>query len=296
MTVKKETKKEIILSKDFENKIQDMMFESISESKTGNDFIDSIHENLNVDKEIDNFQNALNGRSTNADKIKYIQYYTCEGKKAPLFREFLVEKFYVESMPLFGVLTEKIEEDARVKTHNEIKESGGNLEYYLKRCKGYYQYETIEFPKTIKLLDYIAEQYKEISANIIDTPIIEVKTDTPEIGENKTNKNDKVYTLELDEKMKLDLKKLSIKKYVELDSKDKPNFKSKLSLVVLFDYWRETILNNEDLHKQNIKYPFINDNFLVKGKKPNVNTNYYNGNEYRINKDEILSDIKKILK
>lgn len=114
------------------------------------------------------------------------------------------------------------------------------------------------------------------------------------ISGKKDNTKKNQYALNLDKRMRADLKKLKLRKLILWDGKGKPNFKSRLFLVCLVEYWR-TIYDVPELRNSKIKYPIVNDNFLVNGNNPNVKTGYMNGKEYLVHKDDTLEEIKKIL-
>ncbi|MBN1497623.1 MAG: hypothetical protein JXA07_12680 [Spirochaetes bacterium] len=114
-------------------------------------------------------------------------------------------------------------------------------------------------------------------------------------GKNDNAKSRKQYILNFDKRMKAHLKKLKSKNLILWDGKGKPNFKSRLLLVSLIEYWKFEFSDISELQNLKIKYPIINDNFLVNGINPNVSKNYMDGKEYLNNKDETSEHIKKIL-
>lgn len=111
----------------------------------------------------------------------------------------------------------------------------------------------------------------------------------------KDNIQKNPYVLNFDKRMKAHLKILKSKKLITWNGKGKPDFKSRLLLVCLIEYWRLEFSDIQELQSLKVKYPIINDNFLVNGINPNVNKNYMDGKEYQTHKDETLESIKKIL-
>jgi hypothetical protein len=103
----------------------------------------------------------------------------------------------------------------------------------------------------------------------------------------------KEYRLTFNKKMKADLEKIIGAGHAQWNE-GKADFKNRLLLIALVQYWRGVHFDSPELHDGNIKYRIMSDNFLVNGEKPKIE-NYTVETQFEREKDLLNEELKKIL-